>query len=113
MTNAAIVLAKLLNHARGRFPLRRTTLGAGDHGVRTVNSVSLWTRYGKLSNRTFLCSKRCIRGIRLHRLLRKSRATPTSIDNTVITERLRFEPEPVDSEVFDHPGIVVAGDRRL
>jgi hypothetical protein len=72
LTNAA---AKLVNHARGRFPLGRTTLGAGDHGVCAVNSVSRWTRYGRLSNRTFLCSKRFIRGIRLHRLLRKSRAS--------------------------------------
>jgi hypothetical protein len=40
-------------------------------------------------------------------------ARPTTSIDTVITERLQFEPEPVDSEVFDHPGIVVAGDRRL
>ena len=75
MTNVAIVLTKLLNHARVRFPLGRTTLGAGDHGVRSVNSVSRWTRYGKLSNRTFFAANAVSVEFRLHRLLRKTRAT--------------------------------------
>ncbi len=40
-----------------------------------MNSVSLFTRSSKLSNRTSPCDKPYIRGIRLPRLSRKSRAS--------------------------------------
>src|SRR5882762_11117744 len=62
-------------HRARYFPLGLPTLGEGDHVVRRVNSVSPFTRSSKLSNRTSPCNKRSIRGIRLHRLWRKSRAT--------------------------------------
>jgi len=57
------------------FLLGLPTLGAEDHVVRRVNSVSRFTRSRKLSNRSSPCGKRSIRGIRLHVLWRKSRAT--------------------------------------
>src|SRR5713101_3532281 len=66
---------KIDPHRSRYFPLGLPTLGAGDHAVRRVNSVSRFTRFSKLSNRTSPCSKRSIRGIRLHRLWRRSRAT--------------------------------------
>ncbi len=58
-----------------RWQIELVTLGAGDHVVLRVNSVSRFTRSSKISNRNSPCSKRSIRGIRLHKLLRKSRAT--------------------------------------
>src|SRR5215831_21124684 len=56
------------------FPLGLPTLGATDHVVRHVNSVSRFTTSSKPSNRNSPWSKRSIPGIRLHRPLRKSRA---------------------------------------
>jgi hypothetical protein len=66
---------KIYLHRARYFPLGLPTLDARDHVVRRVNSVSRFTRSSRLSNRTSPCSKRSIRGIRLHKLLRKSRAT--------------------------------------
>ncbi len=62
-------------HRARYFPLGLHTLGVGDHVVRRVNSVSRFTKSSRQSNHTFPCSKHCIRGIRLHKLLRKGRAT--------------------------------------
>jgi len=73
-----LLAQKLIRIGRDISPSGYPTLGAGDHVVRRVNSVSRFTRSSKLSNRTSPCSKRSIRGIRLHRLLRKSRATDYS-----------------------------------
>ena len=67
--------ADVLRSYRMRWQIELVTLGAGDHVVLRVNSVSRFTRSSKLSSRTSPCSKRSIRGIRLHKLLRKSRAT--------------------------------------
>jgi hypothetical protein len=66
---------KIDPHRARYFPLWLPTLGATDLVARRVNSISRFTRSSKLSNRASPCSKRSIRGIRLPRLLRKSRAT--------------------------------------
>jgi hypothetical protein len=69
-----LLAQKLIRIAR-YFPLGLSPLGARDHVVRRVNSVSRFTRSSKRSNRTSPCSKRSIHGTRLHKLLLKSRAT--------------------------------------
>ena len=66
---------KIDPHRARYFPLGIPTRGARDHVARHVNSVSRFTRSSKLSNRTSPCSKRSVRGIRLHKLLRKGRAS--------------------------------------
>ena len=71
----ALLAQKLIRIGRDISPSRLPTLGARGRVVRRVNSVSRFTRSRKPSNRTSPCSKRSIRGIRLHRLLRKSHAT--------------------------------------
>jgi hypothetical protein len=68
------LLAKIDSHRARYFPLGLPTLGARGHIVRRVNLVSRFTRSSRPSNRTSPSSKRFIRGIRLHRLLQKSRA---------------------------------------
>src|ERR1700686_1274115 len=69
-----LLAQKIDSHRARYFPLGLPTLAAPDHVVRRVSSVSRFTRSSKLSNRTSHFSKRSIRGIRLHRLLRKSHA---------------------------------------
>jgi hypothetical protein len=71
--------AKIDSHRARYFPLRLRTLRARDHIVSRVSSLSRCTRSSTLSNRTSACSEPSIRGIRLHRLLRKSREATTAI----------------------------------
>jgi hypothetical protein len=66
---------KIDPHRARYFPLGLPILGVGDRVVRRVNSVLHFTRSSKLSNRTSPCSKPSIRGIRLHKLWQKSRAS--------------------------------------
>src|SRR5215469_5178996 len=69
-----VTSTKIDSHRSRYFPLGLPTLGARDHVVRRVNSVLRFTRSSKLSNRNSRFSKRFIRGIRLQKLLRKTRA---------------------------------------
>jgi hypothetical protein len=64
----------LIRIGRDISPSGYRTLGAGGHVVRRLNSVSRFTRSSGRSNPISPSSKRSIRGIRLHRRLRKSRA---------------------------------------
>ena len=66
---------KIDPHRARYFTLGLPILGVGDRVVRRVNSVLHFTRSSKLSNRTSPCSKLSIRGIRLHKLWQKSRAS--------------------------------------
>ena len=69
---------KISPHRARYFPLGLPTLGAADQVLRPVNSVSRFTRSSKLSNRTSPLKKHCIRGIRLHKLWQRSRASDYS-----------------------------------
>ena len=78
------------------------TLGAKDHVVRRVNSVSHFTRTSKLSNRTSPCSKRSIRGIRLHGLLRKNRNRPLQLAKWHAREH-RFKTDRSERAAYQKP----------
>jgi hypothetical protein len=71
----ALLTQKLIRIGRAISPSGCSLSAPWDHAVRRVNSASRFTRSSKLSNRIFPCSKRSLRGTKLHKPSRKSRAT--------------------------------------
>jgi hypothetical protein len=90
-----LLAQKLTPHRARYFPLGLPTLGVGDPVVPRVNSVSRSTRSSKLSNRKSPCSKRSIRGIRLHKLSCGKVAPPTASigEMACLVKSLQGQPE--------------------
>jgi len=100
--NVSTMLANILNAS------------AEDHIVRPVNSVSRCTRSSKLSNLTFPCNERSIRGIRLHKLLRKSRVNDRSNWRNGLACEHRFKTERSQRPACQKPtGLDTGAEERL